>query len=90
VPDPPVDEASEILKAAGEIVIDEKTGLKGKDLIGRRITKKYNGDVYNGTVKSYQYKSKNKSPIVYWVFFDEDQTFVEINSKLILPLLVPV
>jgi hypothetical protein len=94
VPAPPVDEPSEILKAAGEIVIDEKTGLKGKNLIGHHITKKIYGDIYNGTVKSYQYKPKNKYPIVYWVFFEEDQTFVEINSKLILslptPLLAPV
>jgi hypothetical protein len=85
-----VDEPSEILKAAGEIVIDEQTGLKAKDLIGRRITKKFYGEIFNGTVNSYRYKPKNKSPIVYWVFFDEDQTFVEINSKLILPLLTPL
>jgi hypothetical protein len=51
------------------------------------ITKKFYGDIYNGTVKSYRYKPKNKSPIVYWVFFDEDQTFVEINLELILCLL---
>jgi hypothetical protein len=51
---------------------------------------KFCGDIYNGTVKSYRYKTNNKSPIVYWVFFEEDQTFVEINSKLILSLLTPL
>jgi hypothetical protein len=56
----------------------------------RRVTKKYGGALFNGTVESYQYKPKNKYPIVYWVFFDEDETFVDINSKFILSLLTPV
>ena len=68
------------------LIEDEKTGCTAKDLIGRRLTKKFKGVVYNGTVKSYQYKPKNVYPIVYCVFFDEDQSFVEINSKHILPL----
>jgi hypothetical protein len=79
-----VDEPSEILEAAGEIVIDEQTGLKAKDLIGRHITKKFYGEIYNGTVNSYRHKPKNKCPIVYWVFFDEFLfvywVFFDLNS----------
>jgi hypothetical protein len=56
----PVDES---LKAAGEIVIDKKTSLRGKDLIGCCVTKKYGGAFFNGIVKSYQNKPKNKYPI---------------------------
>ena len=67
---------------------ETRWGLLGFRKYG--VTKKYGGAVFNGTVKSYQYKEKNKYPIFYWVFFDEDQTSVEFSSKNILSLLTPL
>jgi hypothetical protein len=69
----------------GEIVVCDKTGIKAKDVVGRRCTIPWGGVLYHGTVQSYVHKSGSPVyPISFCVFHDEDQTVVLYNSRHII------
>ena len=60
--------------------------------INKRVTKFYNTRYlkgnFHGTVKSFEVKPQNKKfPVIFTVFFDEDQTTVTFNSGALVKIL---
>jgi hypothetical protein len=76
--------------ADGEIFIDAERNLRAKDLVGRKVTREFRGykGVFHGTVRRIaEVKSALKFPVIYLVFFEEDQSEVRLNSRDVLKIL---
>ena len=61
-----------------------------KDLVGRKVAHTFRGHkgLFHGTVRRiFEVKPKNKFPVIYSFFFDEDQTEVRMNSRDVLRIL---
>ena len=72
------------VEADGEIVIDAERNLREKDLVGRKATNTFRGckGLFHGTVRCiFEVKPKNKFPVIFSIFFDEDQSEVRFGTR---------
>ena len=65
------------MEADGEIVINAERNLRAKVLVGRKVAQIFKGHkgLFHGTVsRIFEVKPRNKFPVIYSIFFDEDQS----------------